>query len=117
MQQGIRSKAQENKSSQAYGERAIERRTRPVSGQDDKENRDEPLSLGIHAMVRRNKQAQPPWANQKQINRVYMLAKWGSRFSDEPLEVDHIILDWDGELQLAGCTLLKDLQSTAPTAE
>ena len=33
----------------------------------------------------------PPWANMKKIERIYMLANWASKFTDEPLEVDHII--------------------------
>ena len=31
------------------------------------------------------------WANKKQIERIYALARWASRFTDEPLHVDHII--------------------------
>jgi 5-methylcytosine-specific restriction endonuclease McrA len=31
------------------------------------------------------------WANNKKITRIYELAKWASRFTDEPLHVDHII--------------------------
>jgi len=33
----------------------------------------------------------PKWANLKKIERIYMLAQWASRFTNEPLEVDHII--------------------------
>jgi len=33
----------------------------------------------------------PPWANLKKIERVYELAAWASRFTDEPLQVDHIV--------------------------
>jgi len=33
----------------------------------------------------------PPWANLKRIERVYMLAAWASKFTDEPLHVDYII--------------------------
>jgi len=33
----------------------------------------------------------PAWANKKKIDRIYQLAAWASRFTDEPLEVDHII--------------------------
>lgn len=44
-----------------------------------------------NARVKRNKKAQPPWANKKQLDRIYMLAKWADKFTDEPLEIDHII--------------------------
>ena len=30
------------------------------------------------------------WANRKKIERIYQLAAWASKFTDEPLEVDHI---------------------------
>ena len=33
----------------------------------------------------------PPWANMKKIERIYMFAAWASKFTDEPIEVDHII--------------------------
>ncbi len=33
----------------------------------------------------------PSWANLKKIERIYQLASWASKFTDEPLEVDHII--------------------------
>ena len=33
----------------------------------------------------------PIWANAKKIERIYDLASWASRFTSEPLEVDHII--------------------------
>ena len=32
-----------------------------------------------------------PWANKKKIERIYMLAAWASKYTDEPLHVDHII--------------------------
>ncbi len=35
--------------------------------------------------------ATPAWANYKKIQRIYQLAVWASKFTDEPLEVDHII--------------------------
>ena len=35
-------------------------------------------------------QRTPPWANMKKIERAYELAAWASRFTDEPLEVDHV---------------------------
>ena len=33
----------------------------------------------------------PPWANLRKIERIYQLAAWASRFTDEKLHVDHII--------------------------
>ena len=36
-------------------------------------------------------QRTPKWANLKKIERIYQLAQWASKFTDEPLEVDHII--------------------------
>jgi 5-methylcytosine-specific restriction endonuclease McrA len=44
------------------------------------------------ARYRANKaQRTPSWANIKQIERVYMLASWASKFTGKALEVDHII--------------------------
>lgn len=37
------------------------------------------------------RQATPPWANLKRIEKIYMLAAWASKYTAEPLEVDHII--------------------------
>lgn len=33
----------------------------------------------------------PHWANKKKIARIYDLSRWASKFTDEPLHVDHII--------------------------
>ena len=33
----------------------------------------------------------PAWANKKKIERVYQLAAWAFKYTDESLEVDHII--------------------------
>lgn len=33
----------------------------------------------------------PPWANLRKIAAVYELVNWASKFTDEPLTVDHII--------------------------
>ncbi len=33
----------------------------------------------------------PPWANLKKIECIYQLAAWASKFTDEPLDVDHIM--------------------------
>ena len=37
------------------------------------------------------KRKTPAWANLKKIERIYQLSAWASKFTDEPLEVDHII--------------------------
>ncbi len=36
-------------------------------------------------------QRAPSWANLKKIERIYQLAAWASKFTDEPLAVDHIV--------------------------
>ena len=47
--------------------------------------------VGESASYRANKANRTPaWANKKQIERVYELAAWASKFTDEPLHVDHI---------------------------
>ena len=33
----------------------------------------------------------PSWANLKKIARIYEFARWASKFTDEPLHVDHVI--------------------------
>ena len=33
----------------------------------------------------------PSWANMQKIELIYQLSRWASKFTDEPLEVDHII--------------------------
>ena len=43
------------------------------------------------ACTHRRRMRFPAWANKEKIKRIYMLAEWASRFTDEPLHVDHII--------------------------
>lgn len=43
------------------------------------------------------KSGTPPWANHARIEKIYRLAAWASKYTDEPLEVDHVIpLQGDG---------------------
>ena len=44
-----------------------------------------------NAWNRKRKLRTPSWANLKKIERAYQLAAWASRFTDEPLHIDHII--------------------------
>lgn len=37
------------------------------------------------------KSATPAWANEAKIKNIYKLAAWASKYTNEPLEVDHII--------------------------
>ena len=48
-------------------------------------------SINRSAARRREALVTPAWANEKKIERIYMLAAWASKFTDEPLQVDHII--------------------------
>lgn len=54
--------------------------------------KDRPAEKAAHCANRRarKKNATPPWANLKRIERIYMLAAWASKFTKERLEVDHI---------------------------
>ena len=54
--------------------------------------KDRPAQKAAHCANRRaqKKSATPPWANLKKIERIYMLAAWASKFTNERIEVDHI---------------------------